>query len=201
MTPSTFPQLPGQGWSVHKRPSFMTRVASHVSGREVRSPLYAATLYEFELTFDALASGPGYGGVGAGSLQQLLGFVLACQGQLTPFLYVDPSDNAVSRQTIGTGDGTTTSFPLVRTLGGATEVVSWATTLANVTTGGAAASGWSLVSPNILAFAAAPAAGAPIVADVGYAYLCRFLDDAQDFEIIMAGLWQVRSLKFRSVRA
>ncbi len=200
MTPPTFPQLPGQGWSVHKRPSFSTRVASHVSGREVRSPLYAATLYEFELTFDGLASGSGLAGLGTGSLQRLLGFVLACQGQLTPFLYVDPTDSFVASQPIATGDGVTTSFPVVRTLGGVTEPVGWTTSLANVTVGGAASSGWSLVAPSTLSFAAAPAAGAAVVADIGYAFLCRFLDDQQDFENVMSGLWQVRSLKFRSVR-
>ena len=200
MTPPTFPVLPGQGWSVHKRPSFSTRVASHVSGREVRSPLYAATLYEFELTFDGLASGGGPAGLGAGSLQRLLGFVLACQGQLTPFVYVDPTDGFVAAQPIATGDGVTTSFPVVRTLGGIAEPVGWATSLANVTVGGAPAVA-SLVAPATLAFATAPSAGAAIVADVGYAFLCRFLDDQQDFENVMAGLWQVKSLKFRSVRA
>ncbi len=200
MTPPTFPQLPGQGWSVHKRPSFSTRVASHVSGREVRSALYAATLYEFELTFDGLAAGGGFGGLGAGSLQRLLGFVLACQGQLTPFLYVDPSDCFVTAQPVATGDGVATSFALVRTLGGVTEPVGWATGLANVTVNGAASSGWSLVAPATLSFATAPAAGAAVVVDVDYAFLCRFLDDSQDFENVMSGLWQVRSLKFRSVR-
>jgi len=34
--PFTFPALPGLAFSVHKKPSFSTRVASHVSGREVR---------------------------------------------------------------------------------------------------------------------------------------------------------------------
>ena len=201
MAPPFFPQLPGQGWSVHKRPSFSTRVASHVSGREVRSPLYAATLYEFELTFDGLAAGGALGGLGAGSLQRLLGFVLACQGQLGTFLYVDPTDSFVTAQPIATGDGVTTSFPLMRTLGGVTEPVGWATSLANVTVGGAPAAGWSLVAPATLSFATAPATGAAIVADVGYAFVCRFLDDQQDFENVMSGLWQVRSLKFRSVRA
>ena len=200
MTPPAFPALPGQGWSVHKRPTFSTRVASHVSGREVRSPLYAATLYEFELTFDGLASGSTLGGLGAGSLQTLLGFVLACRGQLGTFLYVDPSDRFVAAQPIGTGDGVATSFPVVRTLGGVAEPVGWATSLANVTHGGAPASGWSLVQPATLSFAVPPAAGTAIVADVGYAFLCRFLDDQQDFENVMAGLWQLRSLKFRSVR-
>ena len=200
MTPPTFPTLPGQGWPVHKRPTFSTRIASHVSGREVRSPLYVATLYEFELCFDALAAGPGFGGVGAGTLQQLLGFVLACQGQLTPFLYVDPGDRFVPGQMLGVGDGVATGFPVVRSLGGVTEPVSWATSLANVTAGGTPAAAWSLTAPATLSFAAPPAAGAAIVADVGYAFLCRFLDDSQDFENVMVGLWQVQSLKFRSVR-
>jgi len=52
--PFNFPALPGLSWSVHKRPSFSTRVASHVSGREVRSPFYAVTLYEFELTIEGM---------------------------------------------------------------------------------------------------------------------------------------------------
>ena len=83
-TPPLFPQLAGQGWSVHKRPSFSTRVASHVSGREVRSSLYAGTLYEFELTFDALASNGLTTGaaaaLGATSLQTLLGLLTATGG-------------------------------------------------------------------------------------------------------------------------
>ena len=66
-SPPSFPVLAGQGWSVHKRPTFSTRVASHVSGREVRQSLYAYTLYEFELTFDGLASGSSFPGLGATS--------------------------------------------------------------------------------------------------------------------------------------
>ncbi len=66
--PPSFPTLPGQGWSVHKRPTFSTRVASHASGREVRSPLYAGTLYEFELTYEGLSSGAAYAGLADHSL-------------------------------------------------------------------------------------------------------------------------------------
>ena len=199
-TPPIFPTLAGQGWSVHKRPTFSTRVASHVSGREVRGALYAATLYEYEVTFDALASTPGFSGLGATSLQTLLGFFLQCQGQLGTFLYVDPTDCTVKGQTIGTGDGATTAFPLVRTLGATTEPVSYVTALTTAYVGGAAQAGASLVVPNTLTLPTAPAAGAAITADFSYAFLCRFLDDSQDFENVMSGLWQVASLKFRSVR-
>jgi uncharacterized protein (TIGR02217 family) len=200
-TPPSFPVLPGQGWSVHKRPTFSTRVASHASGREVRSPLYTNTLYEFELTYDGLSSGSGFPGAGNNSLQALMGLYLQCQGQYGTFLYTDPTDNAVSGQAIAVGDGTTTTFTFERTLGGATEPVSWVTSVANVYVNGtAAASGWSLTQPNTLTFTSAPASGAAITADFSYAFVCRFLDDQEDFENIMSGLWQVQSLKFRSVK-
>ena len=198
-----FPTLAGQGWSVHKRPTFSTRVASHVSGREVRGALYAATLYEFELTFDALASTPttALSGLGPTSMQALLGFYLQCQGQLATFLYVDPTDSLAIGQVIATGDGTTASFTLVRTLGAFTEPVSYVTQVHAVYVNGAAQSGYSLAAPNVVAFAAAPSAGAIVSADFTYAFLCRFLDDQQDFENVMNGLWSVGSLKFRSVRS
>ena len=203
MPPPILPTFAGQGWSVHKRPTFSTRVASHVSGREVRSALYAATLYEFELTFDALASMPtaGLNGLGATSLQGLLGFYLQCQGQLGTFLYVDPTDCTAKGQVIAIGDGVTTAFTLVRTLGSFTEPVSYVTQLNAVYLNGGAQSGYSLAVPNVLTLAAAPAAGVGVTADFNYAFLCRFLDDQQDLENVMSGLWSLASLKFRSVRS
>ena len=205
VTPPSFPVLPGQAWSVHKRPTFATRVAPHVSGREVRRANYAAALYEFEVSFDGLASSSlagGLSGLGASSLQTLMGFYLACQGQLGTFLYADPSDGAVAAQPIGVGDGATTSFTMVRSLGAASEPVGWVTGVGTVTLGGVAqaASATTLAQPNILVFATAPPAGAAIVADFTYAFVCRFLDDSQDFEAIASGLWQLGGLKFRSVR-
>ncbi len=201
--PPTFPVLAGQGWSVHKRPTFSTRVAGHVSGREVRGALYAATLYEFELTFDALASTStgALAGLGATSLQTLLGFYLQCQGQLGTFLYVDPTDSTAKGQAIAAGDGASTAFPLVRTLGSFTEPVSYVTQVNAVYCNGVAQSGYSLTAPNIVTLAAPPAAGIGVTADFSYAFLCRFLDDQQDFENVMSGLWSLASLKFRSVRS
>ena len=144
----------------------------------------------------------GFPGLGANSLQTLLGFYLACQGQLGTFLYTDPTDSAVTGQVIGTGDGTTTSFTLVRSIGGHTEPVGWVTSLNVVVLAGAAqsSSAYTLATPNTLTFATAPAAGSAVTASFAYAFLCRFLDDQEDFENIMSGLWQMQSLKFRSVR-
>jgi uncharacterized protein (TIGR02217 family) len=199
--PPSFPILAGQGWSVHKRPTFSTRVASHVSGREVRSALFSYTLYEYELTYDGLSSNAAYPGLGAQSLQSLMGLYLQCEGQYGTFLYTDPSDCSVSGQGIATGDGATTSFTFLRALGGFVEPVSWVTGVSNIYVNSVAqTSGWTLSQPNTLTFASAPASGAAISADFFYAFQCRFLDDQEDFENFMNGLWQMQSLKFRSVK-
>jgi hypothetical protein len=203
-TPPNFPALPGQGWSVHKKPTFSTLVASHVSGREVRDALYVNPIWEFELVFDGLdgsASGQ-YPGLGAQSLQSLMGLFLQCQGQFGTFLYTDPTDNAVSGQNIATGDGATKTFAFARTLGGFLEPVGWVTNVSQVTIGGVAqSSGWSLTTPNSLVFTSAPANGSLIGWSGSYAFQCRFDDDTEDFEQFMQNLWTVQSLKFRSVRA
>jgi hypothetical protein len=200
--PPAFPALPGLGWSVHKRPSFSTRVANHVSGREVRAALYAFTLYEFELTFDGLDSNGTYVGLTANSLQSLMGFYLNVQGQFGTFLYADPSDDIVTGQLLGHGDGATTSFTCLRALGSFAEPVGWVTSLTNVYLNGVAqpSSTYSLTQPNTLVFNSAPGVGVELSADFSYAFVCRFLEDAEDFEEFISGLWQVKSLKFRSVK-
>ena len=206
-TPFSFPSLPGLAFSVHKRPSFSTRVASHVSGREVRLPFYAATLYEFELMIEGLDSAGMFPGLGVNSLQALMGLYLQCQGQAGTFLYTDPTDNTQSAfiaTTPALGDGTTTVFTLNRTLGlGAnaeTEPVSWITGTPVVHDNGVAAGAFTVTAPNTISFTAAPVSGHAITATCTYAFNCRFLDDQLDFENFMSGLWQVQSLKFRSVK-
>ena len=134
-------------------------------------------------------------------MQTLLGFFLQCQGQFGTFLYIDPSDNAVTAQLIATGDGVTTVFPLQRTIGGFTEPVSTVTGLSGVTVNGIPQTGFGVSGPNAVTLSSPPPAGALIAASFTYAFLCRFSDDQQDFENVMNGLWTLASLKFRSIRS
>lgn len=200
--PPSFPTLAGLGWSVHKSPKFSTIVASHVSGREVRDALYENPIWDFELTFDGLDSSSGtYPGLGANSLQSLMGLFLQMQGQYGTFLYADPTDSAVVNGGIATGDGATTTFTFARTMGAFLEPVGWVTGVSNVYLNGVnQASGWSLSTPNSLVFASAPGSGVAVTATFTYAFQCRFDDDTEDFEQFMTSLWTVKSLKFRSVR-
>jgi uncharacterized protein (TIGR02217 family) len=201
-TPPALPSLPGLTWSRHKKPGFATRVASHVSGREVRAALMNYPLYEFEAVYSGLtSSASAFAGLGASSLQSLMGFFLQLQGQFGTFLYTDPDDQAVTGQAFATGDGTTTSFTIQRTLGGFVEPVGWVTTLSNVYLNGARqTTGFTLTTPNMLAFTAAPVSGVIVSADFDYAFNCRFLDDQMDFEEFMSSLWKLDSMKFRSVK-
>lgn len=202
-TPPSFPTLSGQAWSVHKKPTFSTIVAPHVSGREVRDALYQSPIWQFEVVFDGLDSSNGtYPGLGANSLQALMGLFLQCQGQYGTFLYTDPTDSSASSSTtFAIGDGVTTAFTLSRYMGAFLEPVGWVTSLTQVVVGGSTlSSGWSLSMPNTLNFTSAPANGAAIGATFAYAFQCRFDADDQDFEQFMQNLWKAESVKFRSVR-
>jgi uncharacterized protein (TIGR02217 family) len=202
-TPPSFPTLSGLGWSVHKRPVFSTIVASHVSGREVRDALYHNPIWQFELTFDGMDSSANtYAGLGANSLQSLMGFFLQCQGQYSTFLYTDPTDSAATEVALATGDGSTTSFTFSRYMGAFFEPVGWVTSISNVYLNGVnQASGWSLSTPNLLVFASAPSSGVVVAATFAYAFQCRFDSDDQDFEQFMSNLWKAESVKFKSVRS
>jgi hypothetical protein len=203
-TPPSLPTLAGLSWSRHKKPGFSTRVASHVSGREVRVALMSYPLYEFEAVYSGLASSAtaAFAGLDSSSLQSLMGFFLQLQGQFGTFLYADPDDNGVTAQAFATGDGSTTSFTMMRSLGGFLEPVGWVTAIADVYLNGVAqsSSGYDLTAPNALIFTSAPASGATVSADFSYAFNCRFLDDQMDFEEFMASLWRLESMKFRSVK-
>jgi uncharacterized protein (TIGR02217 family) len=202
-TPPSLPTLPGLAWSRRKKPAFNTRIASHASGREVRVALMNYPLYEFEATYGLTSSASGFAGLGASSLQNLMGFFLQLQGQFGTFLYTDPDDNSVSSQGIGVGDGTTTAFTFVRALGGFAEPVGWVTTVSHVYLNGTPQSGgsYSLTTPKTLTITTPPGAGVVVSADFSFAFQCRFIDDQMEFEEFMSNLWKLQSMKFRSVKS
>lgn len=219
MSTPVFPALAGQGWSVHKSPNFSTLIADHVSGREVRAQLWQNPRWDFELVFNALdgTTTGQYGGLGASSLQTLMGFFLQAGGSAQNFLLYDATDYTVTNQAFGSGDGTTTAFQLLRTIGGFSESIfsPVTTTTTLYFPGGATASAvapvikkaGSVVSPSaysisngLVTFTTAPASGAALQWTGFYGFLCRFADDKLDFEQFMANLWKADSVKLKSVR-
>jgi hypothetical protein len=170
-TPPSLPTLAGLSWSRHKKPGFSTRVAPHVSGREVRIALMSYPLYEFEAVYKGLASNATFAGLGSTSLQSLMGFFLQLQGQFGTFLYVDPDDYTVTGQAFATGTGSVSSFTMMRSLGGFLEPVGWVTSIANVYLNSAAipTAGFSApASPSLSSTAGGSLSGATAYVKITY---------------------------------
>jgi uncharacterized protein (TIGR02217 family) len=196
---ASFPTLATLGWSTHVRPKFGADIANHVSGRETRRSRYAAACYDVELTCDVLRSDAAYL-----EMQAIAGFFEQASGAATPFWLAPPGLSSVTGQILGVGDGSTTVFALARSFGTYTEPVAGTSGVAAVYENGVAilSSLYSVTSgyaPQIV-FAAAPAAGVVVAADFGVLWLCRFADDALDFEEFMATLFALGVVKLTTAR-
>jgi uncharacterized protein (TIGR02217 family) len=196
---STFPSLIGQEWSVHYKPRFSTTATQKVSGRESRAALMSAPLWDIELSFDRLRSDS------LAELQTVIGFIAEQTGQVLPFLFSPPGSlGTVSNAVLGTGDGSSKSFTLFRTIGGYSEPVQAVSGSPSVYVSGALVSP-SLytvsIRPAIVTFITAPSSGAVVTASFSAAHLARLMEDQGDLEQITSSLWQMKSLKIETVRS
>jgi uncharacterized protein (TIGR02217 family) len=118
MSNQVLPSLPGLSWNTKKKPIFKTTIREASSGREYRGTSWSTPRWEYTLSYEFLRQG-----MGRTELTQVVGFFNKHRGAWDSWLYQDPDDNAVTLQQFATGDGTTTSFQLVRDLGGFLEPV------------------------------------------------------------------------------
>ena len=203
---AVFPSLPGLAFDVVKRPTFYTASAKSASGYQVRVGYATAPTWEWDLTYEFLKDA-----TAASDLKQLLGFWLAMQGDLKPFLFQDPDDYAVTRQAVGTGDGSTTTFTLYRTYGSGqtgTEPIGYVNGAEpfNVYLNGTlvASSTYTIVSTTPMAqqikFTSAPASGAVITADFSFYYFVHFKENTNEWTKFMNQLWDMKKLTLESLR-
>jgi uncharacterized protein (TIGR02217 family) len=118
MSTTVLPSLAGLGWGIQRTPVFNTVVQQAISGKETRISLYSYPRWKWELSYNILRSAAAYT-----ELQQLAGFFNTLLGQFDTFLYQDADDNSVTGQGIGTGNGSTSEYQLVRSFGGFVEPV------------------------------------------------------------------------------
>jgi hypothetical protein len=210
VTIPVFPTLSGQGINVTKTPMHSTLIAKHESGREVRVPRYAQTLYQFELTWNVLASGGSfaYTAVGANTLEILMDFFNSLQGSFATFLYTDPTDGFQKGVPLTpVGNGSLLTFGFQRALYSLFEPVGYVSAIDAVYWNGVAQVGnWALANPTAaipypnLTFTSAPGAGVVVTADFNWQFVCRSSEDTLGFEEFMGNLWSLKSWKFQSVR-
>jgi uncharacterized protein (TIGR02217 family) len=173
-----FPIAIGQEASV--APNYSTNIVTGASGFEARNANWA----QARLRFDA---GPGVRG--DAELEALLAFFRARRGPAVGFRFRDPYDcssNAMTGeptphdQALGTGDGATDGFALVKTYGDGeqrriTRPVAGSVRVA--VNGVEAATGWTLEDKGMVRFGVAPAAGALVTAGFLFDTPVRFAED------------------------
>lgn len=193
MSNQVFPALPGLTLTQTKTPQWLTKIQTAVSGKETRAAFRSAAIYKFSLSYDILREAAAYT-----ELQTLLGFFNARQGAFDSFLYTDPSDSSVVANSFGTGDGTTKSFQLVRTISGSIEPVMNLNGTAQIYDNGSlktVTTDYTIDSQGMVTFVVAPVAGHALTWTGSYYYRCRFIEDSIDFSKFMYQLWEVKKLE------
>jgi uncharacterized protein (TIGR02217 family) len=198
MSNAEFPTLPGLGWSMTRTPIWSTKIQKATSGKETRAAFQSFPLYKFTLTYEVLRGGTAYQ-----EYQTLLGFYNQRQGSYDDFLFTFAGDSSVAAQNFGTGDGATTTFQLIRNLGGFLEPVQNLNgapsiyvngTLKTVTTD------YAIGATGIVAFVTAPAVAAALTWSGSFYYRCRFAADQYDFEQFYQDFWALKKVELLSVK-
>ena len=169
-------------------PQRRTEIVTLISGREERNSPWADSLRRWD-------AGPGVKSLD--DLNTLIAFFEARRGRLHGFRFRDPIDNrscapsavpSMLDQLIGTGDGVTTAFQLVKTYASGAE--SWARTIAKPVEGtvvvavdGVEAAVSIDHTTGQVSFAAPPADGAAITA--GFAFDCPVRLDTDQLDIAL----------------
>lgn len=190
-----YPALPGLNYNNSRTAQWNSLKQVATSGRETRLALWSYPRYQYELDYGLLRNGAAWQ-----EWQTLVGFYNLVSGAGGMFQYNDPNDNSGTAQSIGTGDGTTTTFQLLRSLGGFTEPVFAPNGTPTITVAGVATLAFTVGSTGKITFTTAPAAGAALTWSGSFYWLCRFDDDTLATTQVMSTFWEAKKVKFSTVK-
>lgn len=197
--PDIFPFLIGQSFLQLKAPVWSTDVQTSVSGRERRRKLWSYPKWRFRIGYEVLSDAPS-----RLELQRLFAFFNAHGGAFKQFFYYDRYDHTITSQSIGTGNGVTTSFQLTRTMtiGGVafTEPVRAISGIPTILINGVATSAYTIGAYGLITFTTAPAAAAAITWTGNFFHLCRFEKDELSTAQMMQGLWSESGIDLITVK-
>ncbi|OAN64843.1 DUF2460 domain-containing protein [Sphingomonas sp. TDK1] len=150
-------------------PELSTAIVTSAGGAERRNAAWAQARTHYDV-------GPGVRS--EADIAALLAFFRARMGAARGFRLRDPFDFEAKEVAIGTGDGATARFQLVKSYGESVRRITRpvAGTLA-VKVGGAAVTGFTLGAGGVVTLASAPAAGAKVTASFLFDVPVRFAED------------------------
>jgi hypothetical protein len=196
-----FPSLPGITYPVKYTVQWDTVKHDALSGKRIRISNWTYPIHKYDMPLSFLRRDSVYGST-EDEFAVLIDFINSVQGAAQLWAYNDPNDNSVSNQDFGQGNGTTTSFQLVRSLGGFTEPVFIINGTPSITVAGTPTSSFTVSTYGVVTFNSAPASGAALVWVGGnnpdYYWPVRFDDDTTDLSNFVQNLFDCKSLKFSS---
>jgi len=198
-------------------PVFFNQSQKTVSGASIDIALASTPLHNFEFIVDWMrdpGTTPGASSFTGSEWRATQGFFMSLGGSLGRFLFLNPDDNNVTAQVIGTYNATGGTFPIVRSYGDpsvavATETVGFVKifgTLNVYFNGVLQTSGVNYAINNatpgapLLALITLPSIGTVITMDFTFYYYCKFADDTMTFEKFINQLWSNQSIKIQSCR-
>ena len=189
------------GFGAAGGPAFSTQVVVTGSGAEQRNAQWSDARQEYDA---------GLGLRSEADLQRLLAFFRARRGQAHGFRFLDPLDSSSAAtggtptptdQALGTGDGNTTRFALIKAYGDQgldgdppqTRRITrpWEGSVLVAVDGVQLASGWTLAQGGLIDFGEPPAVGAAVTAGFRFDVPVRFATDR--IEVSIAG-WRAGDL-------
>lgn len=196
MSNNVFPTLPGLTWPVHRQVLHPpVAIKTTPSRREFRARDSSVPLYRWQLSFEFLRDAQAWQ-----EWQTLEGFYNQQGGPFDDFIFVDVADQAVTNQTIGVGDGATTQFQLVRSLGGFLAPVYAPVSGQTIKVAGATVTPTSISATGLVTLAAAPTAGQLVTWTGSFGWRVRFADEYADFERFLSGFWTLKKLTLLSIK-
>jgi len=192
MSNEVFPgtSFPGLAWPRVKTPAFKTDVAKSDNGRAWRAGRALYPLYRIRLTFSYLSHA---------DYKTMAAFFKARRGALDSFLFDDRDDKTVSSfQQLGTGDGTTAAFQLIRSLDGFTEPVGPLNGTPVIRVNGTPTSAYTADAWGLITFDTPPANGHVIDWTGSYYWRCNFTRDEAEFSEFMREFWEHRTCELET---
>jgi len=196
MSNALLPSFPGLSWGRRRAVRWNTTIKRAASGREYRAANWSTPVYEYQLDYELLRQHPNLA-----EMEQLLGFVNLRRGSFDSFLYLDPHDHTATPQAFGTGDGSRTAWPLVRSFGGHAEPVLGIVEAPQVFIDGAPPGPVSVSPEGLASFASPPPAGSSLSWSGTFYWRCRFLKDGAEFSEFLSRWHELRGLSFTTIKA
>jgi uncharacterized protein (TIGR02217 family) len=192
MSYPVFVSPPTMAWNSTKTQKWNTKIQKSASKRRKTLSRQSYPEYELDCTYTCLDTA---------EVDYVAGFFAKMHGQAGTFLWKDDQDYKCDKTWIGTGDGSTTGFQIVRSLEGQffEPVLNIVPGTLKVFVDNVQVSeilgddGWDVL-------AAAPAAGSIITASFEYYWRVAFAKDEMEWENFWDRFYRIKSVKLVTVK-